>query len=262
MSAPSSGTRPPSFDIHPLVSKLHPDPDAITNYQILVGYFGPSKEEGHIRLYTDLTFRGYFDISQADIVSTQAANLQDENSPTVVFVKSDGKVELIQNPGANADLLKGAISSANLASAANAGCIVGTMTMLCTIGANLAPAQHQNAACCGTLWTAGCTFPSNAAPQGPNAVGCVVGTMTMLCTIGANGAPAQHQNAACCGTLWTAGCTFPSNAVPQGAPVNTCIQVLMTTMCTVGNNVAPTQGPNVGCCGTFWTAGCTFPSNA
>jgi len=263
MSAPSSENRPPSLDTHPLVAKLHPDPDATANNQVLVGYFGPAKEADHVRLYTDLSFQSYFDLSKTDILGTQAANRQDENSPTVVFVKPDGKVEMIRNPDTGANFLKGAISNANLAAAAGAGCGVVLTTAACTFEAM--PPQGPNAAlqapnvgCCGTLWTAGCTFPSNAAPQAPNAAGCPVVMMTTFCTIGHG--QAQGPNAGCCGTLWTAGCTFPSNAAPQAPNAAGCPVVMMTTFCTIGHGQV--QGPNAGCCGTLWTAGCTFPSNA
>jgi hypothetical protein len=111
----------PNLNAHPLVSQLHADPDTHQGNKKIVGYLGPSRVADYIRIYTDLSFAEYFEVKRADILSTVAVNPQDENSPTVVFVKEDATIEHTSIVGSGADYLKGAIVNDYFASASTAG---------------------------------------------------------------------------------------------------------------------------------------------
>lgn len=111
-----------NLETHPLVAKLHADPDQLTDLVALVGYLGPSKREGYVRLYVDLTFRNYYEIPTEGIVSTSPTDASDENSPTTLHVAGDTQVDKVSitSQSTEARFLQGSISSGYL-SGADAG---------------------------------------------------------------------------------------------------------------------------------------------
>lgn len=108
-----------NLETHPLVAKLHADPDELTNLVALVGYLGPSKRAGSVRLYLDLTFRNYYEILTEGIVSTSPAAAGDENSPTTVHVTGSTQVDKVSvtSQSTEARFLQGSIASGYLAGA-------------------------------------------------------------------------------------------------------------------------------------------------
>lgn len=108
-----------NLETHPLVAKLHADPDQLTDLVALVGYLGPSKREGYVRLYVDLSFRNYYEIPNEGIVSTSPTNASDENSPTTVHVAGDTQVDKVSitSQSTEARFLQGSISSGYLSGA-------------------------------------------------------------------------------------------------------------------------------------------------
>ncbi|MGI4768271.1 MAG: hypothetical protein ACRYGP_24785, partial [Janthinobacterium lividum] len=166
-----SASESPDIPTHPLVAKLLPEIDSPTKKVVLVGYVGPSKHDDRIRLYANLSFDRYWEIPKSAVIASESASKDDENGPTIVFLAADTPVEQVAMATRTgpASFLSGPIASGSLS---------GGVT------------SRSEVACCGTLWSAGCTFPSGAAA-----------------------APQQAgANADCCGTLWTAGCTFGSGA--------------------------------------------------
>jgi hypothetical protein len=116
-----------NLETHPLVAKLHADPDELTQLVALVGYLGPSKKTGYVRLYADLTFRNYYEIPAGGILSTTPADAEDENSPTTVHVAGDTQVERVSvtSQSTEARFLQGSIASSYLSGAgadADLGC--------------------------------------------------------------------------------------------------------------------------------------------
>ena len=103
-----------NLETHPLVAKLHTDPDELTDLVALVGYLGPSKRADYVRLYVDLTFRNYYEIPKAGIVSTSPTDAGDENSPTTVHVAGGTQVDMVSvtSQSTEARFLQGSISSA------------------------------------------------------------------------------------------------------------------------------------------------------
>lgn len=108
-----------NLETHPLVAKLNADPDQLTDLVALVGYLGPSKREGYVRLYVDLTFRNYYEIPTEGIVSTSPTDASDENSPTTVHVAGDTQVDKVSitSQSTEARFLQGSISSDYLSNA-------------------------------------------------------------------------------------------------------------------------------------------------
>jgi hypothetical protein len=108
-----------NLDTHPLVNKLHPNPDEIPDIVALVGYLGPSRKDDCVRLYSDLTFRNYYEIPTSGILATSQTNAGDENSPTSVHVSADTRLEAVSISSQNieASYLKGSIASSHLGSA-------------------------------------------------------------------------------------------------------------------------------------------------
>jgi hypothetical protein len=115
-----------NLETHPLVAKLHADPDQLSGLVALGGYLGPSKREGYVRLYGDLSFRNYYEIPTAGIVSTSPTDASDENSPTTVHVASDTQVDKVSitSQSTEARFLQGSIASGYLGGA-GAGVDVG-----------------------------------------------------------------------------------------------------------------------------------------
>src|SRR5207244_1443408 len=110
--------KPRNIDLgtHPLVAKLHPDPDDARNLISLVGYLGPSKNPDDIRLYLDLTFNHYYELPSASIVATAPTNADDPNSPTSVYVEASTQLNVVSTASQSvaAGFLKGAITSGYL----------------------------------------------------------------------------------------------------------------------------------------------------
>lgn len=111
---------------HPLVAEGNADPDNIEappEVVSLVGYIGPSRRDGYIRLYQDLSFRNYYEIPGESVVGTSPVNPDDENSPTQVRVEPDARVEVVtvSVQSVEARYLSGSISSGFLGAAAAAG---------------------------------------------------------------------------------------------------------------------------------------------
>ena len=84
----------------------------------MVGYFGPSKKEGHIRLYLGLDFRDYAEIPASRILYTHPATPGDEESPTKVLIDGGAQLELVHIASATvaASFLQGGITEAHLES--------------------------------------------------------------------------------------------------------------------------------------------------
>ena len=86
----------PDLTTHPLVAKLKGDSDTPPSLVALTGYFGPSKKADSIRLYTSLNFQSYYEIPKAAIVATTAVDSKDDQSATIVHVKTGTPVDAIQ----------------------------------------------------------------------------------------------------------------------------------------------------------------------
>ena len=114
--------RKPQLTPHPLVVKLHPDPDSPTDTVALIGYFGPSKKADSVRLYADLTFRRYYDLPTNGIAHTEPSDSKDENSPTIVMVLAGTKLEVVETSAQSveASYVQGAIARRYLAGASPA----------------------------------------------------------------------------------------------------------------------------------------------
>ncbi len=108
-----------NLETHPLVAKLHADPDEFTDLVALVGYLGPSKKADYVRLYVDLTFRNYYEIPTEGIVSTSPTAAADENSPTTVHVAGGTQVDKVSitSQSTEARFLQGSIASGYLGGA-------------------------------------------------------------------------------------------------------------------------------------------------
>ena len=80
---------------HPIVAKLKPSVDAPANMVSLMGYFGPSKRDGYMRLYADLSFSCYYEIPVDAIAYAQPTDREDENSLTRVLVPATTQLDVV-----------------------------------------------------------------------------------------------------------------------------------------------------------------------
>ncbi len=108
-----------NLETHPLVARLHADPDEYSEAVALVGYLGPSNKTDYVRLYVDLSFRNYYEIPAGAVVSTTPADASDENSPTTVHVSGDARLEKVSvtSQSVEARFLQGSISAGYLGTA-------------------------------------------------------------------------------------------------------------------------------------------------
>jgi hypothetical protein len=97
------GTLPP----HTLVEKLLADPDNPVESVILEGYIGTTQKQGYTRLYLDLEFQSYLEIPPGAIILVEPVDQAQISSKTIVVVKADAKLEIVQI--ARASFLKGNI---------------------------------------------------------------------------------------------------------------------------------------------------------
>jgi len=86
----------PDFSTHPLVKKLGGDSDNPPSLVALTGYFGPSKKADTVLLYQSLDFGSYVELPKAAIVATVPTDTENEDSPTVVYVKAGTPVNSTQ----------------------------------------------------------------------------------------------------------------------------------------------------------------------
>ena len=104
-----------------MVAKLLADTENPRDLVALIGYFGPSKKPDHVRLYTGLDFRTYYEVPKTGVVHTEPVNAKDENSPTRVMLDAQSTVELVQTSTQSgpAAFLAGAITGTHLPPAAS-----------------------------------------------------------------------------------------------------------------------------------------------
>ncbi|MGC0378917.1 hypothetical protein [Streptomyces sp. SAI-229] len=79
---------------HPLVPE-HFTTDAADGLTVLMGFIGPSTSDGRVRVYLDLSFESYFAVARNDVVQTAAVDSDDENSPSILWVRSSAKLMLV-----------------------------------------------------------------------------------------------------------------------------------------------------------------------
>lgn len=219
----AAGNGAPDLTPHPLVSKLHPEPDEHAAYATFTGYLGPSSKSDYHRIYLDQSFGTYVEVPQDAIVATTPASPGDDNGPTHVSVKSDAPVRYVSvtSHAGSASYLSGGIASAHLPAGAPASPAGGPLCI--TI------ATHSPTWChppiCPTVFTAN---PTNC--HGPCAT-----IVTAVPTCDATGIPGQNHT--CMLTIFTAN-------------VTTCAPRLCATFMT--SNPTYCQHPPI--CATLLTA--------
>ena len=94
-------------DLQPdlMVASLRPDLDSAERTVPLVGFVGPSRNGKNIRLYTNLDFDTYYEISASDILSRSRVNSVDENGPSALRVKASAKLDIVSSRTVEAGLL-------------------------------------------------------------------------------------------------------------------------------------------------------------
>ena len=88
----------PEIDLssHPLAPQ---DPELPSSAAVRVrfsGFIGPSEEEDHVRVYTDLSFSSFFLVAKTDVVSAAPSDELDANSPTNVIVQGSAHIAFIR----------------------------------------------------------------------------------------------------------------------------------------------------------------------
>jgi hypothetical protein len=106
---------------HPLVSRLGKKRTQSEQLTPIVGWQGDADAADRVRVYLDLGFSTYYEFSTEDVVDTASTNSEDENAPSVLWVRSTAKANLTRTQSVSGDIgfLSGGISRANLARAAS-----------------------------------------------------------------------------------------------------------------------------------------------
>jgi hypothetical protein len=212
---PGAPESEPNLEVHPLVAKLGAQGQAPRDLATLVGYLGPASQDDQVRLYHDLSFRGYYDIPRSEVVHTEPLNAGDENSPTRVLVNASARVAQthVSTQSGEARFLQGGITSGFLPTAAAPAapivvcgtvytaaptvCATGTVSILCYqthfLGCTTATTPPQTLDCPRqaaapihpTLWTQiacpqtqllGCTTVTATPPTTTHLMGCTTAT--------------------------------------------------------------------------------------
>ena len=116
-----SGSR---VSAHPLVRKLRAGGDkSQAELTTIVGFLGEPEGDGSVKLYLDISFGSYCKLAVSDIVNTKPVDPSDENSPTVVWIKSSAKLELVKvtNAADGGDFIRGRIQQERLSRVSASG---------------------------------------------------------------------------------------------------------------------------------------------
>lgn len=255
-----------NLETHPLVAKLHANPDELSDLVALVGYLGPSKKTDHVRLYVDLTFRSYYEIPTEGILSTSAAAAADENSPTTVHVAGSTQLEKVSVTiqSTEARFLQGSIAGGYLSGAdvgVDAQCSWPTSpSCWCRTAQNC----QQGAAQVGQPYTdtfyhtCGCSFGSytcnNCGQAGPqaNAQAWPPSPTCWGCNTKLQGC--QQAGAQPGQAFWPASptcwCNITRNCAPQGAQAYT--DTLFHTCACTYENCGQAGGKAGGGAAQYW----------
>src|SRR5215203_5942669 len=129
------GEGTPDLTPHPLVARLRgpveDDEASPPNVVALTGYLGPSKSGDNVRLYTDLTFRSYYEIPRTAVRNTIPS--KDEDGPSQVWVDAGARIEIVQisRQSVEAGYLAGSITGSFMGGAGRAAAAVGGQQPLC-----------------------------------------------------------------------------------------------------------------------------------
>lgn len=106
----------------PVVEKLVRDPSR-PGARLVSGYVGKSDREGRWRIYLNLEFSEYLEVSKEDVLHSERLAEETSASGTWVWVKEDARVEHVRTrpKQARAEFLRGDIASAFLGDAAGRG---------------------------------------------------------------------------------------------------------------------------------------------
>ena len=105
---------PPKIGFDALAEKVAPDPSKQLDAVALNGFVGRSAQDGHIRLYDDVGFQSYYEISVSDILhSEQLPTTQAPLGGSLVYVKRSALLLRVQVPAEiEARFLEGPMSAA------------------------------------------------------------------------------------------------------------------------------------------------------
>lgn len=243
-----------NLETHPLVARLHADPDELTDLVTLAGYLGPSKREGYVRLYADLTFRNYYEIPTEGIVSTSPADASDENSPTTVHVSGGTQVDKVSvtSQSTEARFLQGSIASDYLG---GAGAGAGGWTMAgCTVTLNC----QQGAAQVGApsmVYSCWCNITKNNCQQGAAQAGQAYWPASPTCWCWHTQQNCQQAGAQANAEPWPASPTCWCNITRNCAQ-----QAQMVPMNTLFHNTCACTYDNCGQAGAA-EVGCSWPAS-
>jgi hypothetical protein len=163
--------------LHDLVGKVVTDPEHLPEIVVVVGYLGAAAKDRptHYRIYTDVYFRTYYELLQADVLYAEAADPTDLEKPTRIFIKANAKLTL--NKALEASYLQGSIASSYpLGSRVCPYC-----STAATCGEHPCSGEHPN--------THGCS------PSNPCTVGCPSGEGSHT-----HGCSASNPNTLGCGS--------------------------------------------------------------
>jgi hypothetical protein len=93
----------------------------------LTGYIGPSKREGYIRLYRDLSFTQYLEVSLNDVLGSARLS-KDEHAPSMLRVKASAEVVQVVARSDQARFLQGPITASHFRESAGPMGVVNPQT--------------------------------------------------------------------------------------------------------------------------------------
>jgi len=105
---------PAKIGFDALAERVVPDPSKYADTVALSGFVGRSAQDGHIRLYDDVGFQSYYEISASDILhSQQLPTTQAPLGGSLVYVKRSALLRRVQvSAEIEARFLEGPMSAA------------------------------------------------------------------------------------------------------------------------------------------------------
>lgn len=87
--------QPRADSTHRQVRTRKSDASQDKELSVLIGFVGVSNCHDRLRVYGDVSGSYYCDVAKSDVVSTAPVDVDDENSPTVVWVDSAVNMEFV-----------------------------------------------------------------------------------------------------------------------------------------------------------------------
>jgi hypothetical protein len=105
--------------VHPLIALLEPKPDDERRFIIILGYIGPTSEDGIVAVYPDLDLRSHLEISRTDILCHEPVVPGLRFCATRLVINATAQITRVENSRCQSEaaMVSGRIADGHLAKA-------------------------------------------------------------------------------------------------------------------------------------------------